>query len=259
MFWPNQFFFAQTISAVPLGWHDKHDTLPTLEEFLAVWDVAYEEQPGDDASPEEKKSYQDRMELLEWYVEKYLPRTISQDFYGPIVRTVKKISDKVKIDGVFYICINVLTEAFGQVQYENSREKWIETFKWKREHKFSSGKDRKVPQYNKTDPSTFRFKAKWSDSAVGQGTKWDCDQACATLEMRQETISKWRKNDAAQGYIPQNLAVKISRKALDWDAKEAKLAKKGKRKLEEPSIDAMLEDKEGGDDTFKGHIWDETE
>ena len=248
--------FARTCSIFSPGWYEKHGTLPTLEEFLTVWDVAYEQPPGDGASAEEKKAYADSMERFEWYVDKYLPRTCGNEFFGPTVRPCKMVSDKILIEGTEYICVNVLTEAFGQVQYENSREKWLATFEWKKQHKFSNNK--KVPQYNKNDASTNKFKAKWSDSKEGQGTKWDAPLANQTLMMRKDTISKWRKNDKETGYIAQKMAMQICRKAQDWDNKQAKVAKKGKRAREEAQVDAMLEDRDAGDD-FVSHDWNESE
>ena len=50
--------------------HDKN--LPTVEEFNAVWDVAWEDPPEDGAAENVKADYSKRVDMLSWYVESWL-------------------------------------------------------------------------------------------------------------------------------------------------------------------------------------------
>ena len=228
--------------------------MPPLEDFLNVWAVAYETEPGEGATEQEKKAYKYRWELLEWYIESYLPKTTADSFFGATVRPVKRVSGTVLVDKVQMECMPVLNEAYGQLQYENSRESWIAKFEFKRTHKRKG----KIPNYTKKDhENTKKYKCKWSDAKDGQGCKWDVPLALATLNQREKTVEEWRANDASQGYIAQDVAIKISKKALDWEKKEAKLANKNKRAREEDNQEgdvAMVEEEE---EEFTGHKWDE--
>ena len=234
-------------------WWDEHGDLPPLEDFLNVWAVAYETEPGEGATEQEKKAYKYRWELLEWYVESYLPKTTADIFFGATVRPLKRVSETIEIDKVPMEVMPVLNEAYGQLQYENSRESWIAKFEWKRTHRKG-----KIPTYSKNDhENTKKYRGKWSDAKDGQGCKWDVPLAMATLNQREKAIQEWRARDAQQGYIAQDVAIKISKKALDWEKKEAKLAKKNKRARDEDNQEEDVAIEEEEEEEFTGHKWDE--
>ena len=46
--------------------------MPTVEEFNAVWDVAWEDEPEESAPESVKESYKKRKDMLSWYVESWL-------------------------------------------------------------------------------------------------------------------------------------------------------------------------------------------
>ena len=106
-----------------------------------MWDVTHEEPPADDADPEVKAAYKYRLELFEWYVEKYLPKTTADVFFGGSVRPITRVSGAALNDGVNHEVMPVMNEAFGQLQCENSRKKWLATFDFQKNHRRG-----KVPQ-----------------------------------------------------------------------------------------------------------------
>ena len=241
-------FFCQNDPPLcPDWWLDHNETLPTVEDFLKVWDVTHEEPPADDADPEVKAAYKYRLELFEWYVEKWLPKTTADVFFGGSVRPITRVSGTVLNDGVNYEVMPVMNEAFGQLQFENSRSKWLATFEFQKNHRRG-----KVPQYRSKDASTHKFKAKWSDDKDGQQCKWDITMADQTLNQRFAKLKEWRKKDEEKGFIGQDLAMKVSRKALDWDKKQEKLGKKGKRAREEDNDDQEDQMQEDADKDFQG-------
>ena len=95
------------------------------------------------------------MHLNEW-----LPSVVGCDWWSPQIRPYKFMTDKVEVEGAQKVLVTVTSEAFGLVQCENSRDKWIENFK----HKEANGRKSTVPMHNKNKPKTHKFKAKWSDA-----------------------------------------------------------------------------------------------
>ena len=119
-----------------------------------------------------------------------MPKIASPTYWGPTIRPYKLMTDVMEVEGRKGVLVTSSTEGFGQVQYENSRDKWIEIFKWKDIH----GWKKTAPQYNSNKPDTAPFKSKWSEHKTGQGSGWD-PVAISTYKQRQDAIKKWRDDD----------------------------------------------------------------
>ena len=103
--------------------------------------------------------------------------------------------DKIEVGGEQKVLVTSSTVAFALLQYENSREKWMEIFKWKD----SYGWRKTAPQYSSKKPETVQFKSKWSEASQGQGSGWD-PVALATFDQRQKAHKTWRATDKADDY-----------------------------------------------------------
>ena len=90
-------------------------------------------------------AYKRKKQILLWWVDCYLAMIVGVDSWGPTVRPYFLPTDKRKdANGKEKVCIPRAGEAFGLVQFENSHERWVEVFKWK---KANPGK-KNPPQYS---------------------------------------------------------------------------------------------------------------
>lgn len=234
-----------------------HKCLPVLNDLLNVWGVGYEEPPDDpgDAPDEESdkavldkyaadlkahNEYLRKVHILEWYVDMYLTATIGFDHWSTTNRPYKFITDKYKgPDGKQYITCTRASEAFGLVQFENSRDKWIEVFKWKDQH----GWKRKAPTYNQKKQETHKFKAKWSDYKTGQCSGWD-PVAYQTFVQRKQQIVDIRKKEVDNDLLAFKFGQELIKAKYDIPAGQT-THQTGKRKRaaseeEEDESDAMV-------------------
>ena len=126
----------------------------------------------------------------------WLPNVVLPIWWGPTIRVRKLMIDTTDVLGEIKVLMTVTSEGFGLLQFENSRNKWIEIFKWKK----INGSRKKAPQCSKNKhEETKQFKAKWSESKNGQCSVWDA-VAYSTFNQRKDHIRKFRENDAADGY-----------------------------------------------------------
>ena len=219
-------------------YYDQHDkTLPTVEEFNAVWDVAWEDPPGEEASADIKEDYDRRVDLLTWYVESWLPKCVDVEWYGPLIRPRERLTSKVKVLGKMRTRVTVTREAYGFIQFENSRTCWIAKFKWddeQSEKKKQTKKNKvKAPNYSRRNhEATKDFKCKWSDFAQGSQSKWD-PIVYSEFELRQKKATEWRAKDAQMNCKGQDFAIQLSRKRQgiteeDLQPKPSKKRSRGK-------------------------------
>ena len=173
-----------------------HHNLPTLNELLNVWAVAGEEAPQESADEAVKEEYQRKIAVLTWYLDVWVPMVCLPLWFGPTIRPYKLMTDMTTVEGKQKVFVTVTSEAYGLIQFENSRNKWIEIFKWKK----INGSRKKAPQYSKNKhEETKQFKAKWSESKNGQCSGWDT-VAYSTFNQRKDHIRKFREEDAADDY-----------------------------------------------------------
>ena len=170
-----------------------------MEEVRDCWNLGKEvkepKEPANNASQTTKDKYEAAMvkynaykrkkQILLWWVDCFLAMIVGVDSWGPTIRPYFLPTDKRKgADGKDKVCIPRAGEAFALVQFENSRERWLEVFKWK---KNNPGK-KNPPQHSEKKPETHNFKAKWSDDCShGQGSGWD-PEAHSVFNRRMEAI-----------------------------------------------------------------------
>ena len=207
-------------------WSQAHGgDLPTVEELSDVWNVgAKVEEPGpvaEDASSTEKtkhtkkkkahKAHKRKCDILIWYLDSFLPMVVGVDFWGPNIRLCNLPIDTFEVsNGKKKVCVSKAGEAFALVQFENSRERWINIFKWK---KANPGK-KNPPQYSKKRPETHECKSKWSDYAHGQGSGWD-PEAFGVHNQRLKEVKALREEEDKDGYPKMNFGNKLLGKFLD--------------------------------------------
>ena len=107
------------------------------------------------------------------------------------------MTDKTNVDGKQKVLVTVTSEAFGLLMFANCRDKWLNVFQYK---KTAKRKGTKVPQYKKDDPTTHKYKGKWSSSCTGSavGGGWS-SEALVYFEAAKKNISEWRKEEEARG------------------------------------------------------------
>ena len=190
-------------------------TLPTVEEFNDIWAVAWEDPPEEGASEEIKASYKKRRANLTWYVENWLQRCVDDTWYGAGHRPQERLTKLITVDGTDRERVSATREAYGFIQFENSRECWLAKFKWDDDQdviKKTTGvrKKKPAPNYSHKDLSTKQFKSKWSDHSQGRQSKWD-PVVYTELDLKIAKVEKWREEDKKKNYKGQDFAMKLSR------------------------------------------------
>ena len=181
--------------------------LPTIEELENVWDIPEEPlDPNEENegflpedvrfTPEYAAEYNRKVYLLTWYLDVWLPMVNGVQWWGPMIRPYKLMTDLTDVRGEQKVIVTITSEAFGLLIYENCHEKWIEIFKWHNEQPKARRK-KAPPQYNSKKPETHKFKAKWSDHNVGQSTGWS-SEAYTKLQQQIERIQAFRKQEAEE-------------------------------------------------------------
>ena len=166
-----------------------------------MWDVAWEDPPGDTAAEGIKASYAKRVDLLTWYIECWLPKCVDEKWYNAAVRPRHRLTSKVDVLGKQKAMVTVTREACGFIQFENSRSCWIAKFQWDDEQaeKKKKGEIKKcvsAPNYSKAKhAATKDYKCKWSDYAQGSQSKWD-PVVHTEHELKMNKVDEWRKKDA---------------------------------------------------------------
>ena len=184
---------------VSKGWSGEHDgDFPTLEEMKNIWKIGPE--PGEGATQDEVQAFTRKKELAVWYWTKYLPATAGKATYGKVCFYYMPV-DKVRVHHQDVYRVTTADEAFGILLYENCMNKWINQAKsMTRENGF------KREQYKKSDPSTHKYKAKWTDSCSGRGTGWSKDAAEPFRDYRKAS-KKFRSEDAGNGWAVHKLVL----------------------------------------------------
>ena len=161
-----------------------------------MWAVADEEAPQDSANEAVKEEHQRKIAVLTWHLDVWVPMVCLPLWFGPTIRPYKLMTDMTNVEGRQKVFVTVTSEAYGLIQFENSRNKWIEIFKWKK----INGKRKAAPQYSKARANeTKQFRAKWSEHKNGQCSGWD-PVAYTTFDQRKDHIQAFRTKDAQDDY-----------------------------------------------------------
>lgn len=208
-----------------------------MDAWVLGEEVKEPEKPPKDASEEDKAKYEQdkeaydyyvyKVELKLWYVDQYLMQAAGAEFWGPKIKPYYLPVDKFQLGDALKMRVPAAAEAFGLVQYENSRKRWLNVFKWKKKN---PGKGKKPPSWSKSKPETAPFKCTWSDYAHGQGSGWD-PQAYRTYIKRLAAVQAFRKEEEEEDY-PQMMAAQAMIKAHYGIPEEETEPPKKKRKKE---------------------------
>ena len=161
-----------------------------------------------------------------------MPRCADDKWYNTATRPRVRLTEPVVVQGKNTPRVSSNREAYGLIQFENSRESWLAKFEWDDEQekifKDTGARRKQCPNYTKkNEKETEKFKCKWSDFAQGSTSKWDpC--VYTELELRIEKVRKWRKEDAqVRNYKGQDFAMKLSqeKQGLTQDDLQPKAAK----------------------------------
>jgi hypothetical protein len=206
----------------PAFWQVSTKTLPTVEHMLDIYNIP--EEPAKPSRPddlddeaeqdeiaeynENTKYYKEEMAtykrlklakthketMLTWYLDEWLPTVVGVDWWGLKARCYHLPTDKFKVNRKNKVCITKTTEGFGLLQFENSRQRWLETFKWKD----ANPKAKRPPQYSKKKTETHIFKSKWSDDNHGKGSGW-AKEAYRVFMDRVKHVGEFRENEEQSG------------------------------------------------------------
>jgi hypothetical protein len=223
-------------------WWEKWDDLPTNEELKRVWDIP--EVPSEDASEEVNDSYTRKKAVLVWYLDSWLPMMAGPEFWGPLTRPYKLMTDFTDVNGKEKVLVTVTSEGFGLMIFENCREKWIEIYKYKK----INGQKKQAPTYNKKKPETHKYKAKWSDSKVGQNSSWDL-AGPRTMLAHMKVIQAFREEEATNDFPRMKMGQGFIKEEHQIDDGVTGPPKK-KRKTSDDSDEETI-------DALEIEIWDE--
>ena len=178
----------------------EHGEAPTVDDLVNIYQMAMTlEEPGEDANEAQVAQYQKNVALIQWCVDDWLPVTPGWDDYPVSIRPHRPwIHEGHDVNGVKKAYVNAASEASGLVFYENYRTAWINKAAWKRNNR-SKGKKKSaqaIPTYNRSKPSTFAYKALWSDC---KGPGWDQD-AYTKYNEHLKRIVEFRKKDKENGW-----------------------------------------------------------
>ena len=138
--------------------------------------------------------YQHKYKLKLWYVDSYLTAAAGSEWWSATIKPYHLPTDTYDEAGE-KVLVPSAAEAFGLVQFEDSRNRWLNCFKWK---KANPGKGKKPPTWSKKrDAQTIDFKCLWSDYSHGQGSGWD-PEAYKTYKKRLADIKKFRSEEAQE-------------------------------------------------------------
>jgi hypothetical protein len=172
--------------------------------------------------------YERKVAIFSWYVEEYLPMAAGVQWFGPTIRPYFLPSDLIEMpSGEKKVCVTITSEAYGLLVYENCRDKWLEIFKWRDLQ--PKGKKLSPPTYKPSDSETHKFKAKWSDSSIGQNTGWHTD-AYKRFAVIMQQIKAFREQDEANGKTAQINGRKLIRSVHGVKDEEEEEPPKKKRK-----------------------------
>ena len=122
---------------------------------MGVWDIGEvvqepEVPPTNASKPIKEKykkdkakydAYQHKYDLKLWYINLYLTAAAGAEFWGPKIKPYKLPTDNYKDGDTLKMHVPAAAEAFGLVQFENSRARWLACFSQLEEGQLWQGKE----------------------------------------------------------------------------------------------------------------------
>ena len=217
-----------------------------MEELCNVYDLgeavpAPKDLPSDATAAQKTKhtkqkkayqAYQRKVKLLVWWWDSYLPMVVGVDCWGPNTRLYKLPIDTFDDEnGKTKVFVTKAGEAFGLIQFENSRERWIKIFQWKD----ANPTLKNPPQYSSKKSETLPFKAKWSDHTHGQGTGWD-PAAYEVYNERLRMVIAFREQEKADGNPKMKRGLELVKEAHNIPLTQTGPVSSRKRKAPEVEV-----------------------
>ena len=187
--------------------------MPTVEEVENAWEIPQgpkipenetEEQMDARKTSPEQRLYDRKLAILVWWLDDFLPHAVGLEFWGPDIRCFHKLVDKALIEGdpsgKPKVYVTVTSEAFAHVLYANCRDNWMAQAQFVQDRKKKGGKKPKAPTYKLDDPTTHKYRNKWSNGQTGQvmGGGWD-EGAFEYLKKMQKKLQTFRVEQASKG------------------------------------------------------------
>lgn len=183
-----------------------HNDLPSTEEIKDIWTFDPDTIDVSNADAQSRKKTQ----LLLWYADVYLGLMVGPGTWGLNHRKYKMLVDVTPIkylpSSSSKTCVTVSHEAFAQLVYENCRDKWVNTFKLKRE----KGEKALIPT-RKDDPDYAKYQAKWSDRRSGhvKGSGWDPASRTVFIQLMNDILTNretdqknnWKKHEFVKSLV----------------------------------------------------------
>lgn len=199
--------------------------MPTVDEILNIWEITAHLP----LIPDANESDEDKLlrELLVWYWDRWLQIVADKEYWGVKNRGTMIPVDTVEIpkkdaneeDWIVEkkVAVTVTSEAFGILIFANCRNKWLNTFAYKKIH----GPRVAVPN----DPE--KYAGKFTDSNVGQVKYGGWSEEGYTLfEGYKKKIMEFRTAQKEEGNKVYKNALSIVRAALKiTDAPKSKKRK----------------------------------
>ena len=173
--------------------------MPTLEDMTTVYEL-----PARDAA-----NYKEKVEILLWYFDSYMPAAAGRASYGPDIRWYKRATSAIVVAGKRQTQVPHNAEAFGLLVFENCISKWQHICPMK-----VADPSWSVPTRKKNDPQVMKYYiTKWSDGKTGQvqGGGWK-DEAYDRYTFYQQHVVDLRKKDKANSWAVYNLGKELMRK-----------------------------------------------
>ena len=207
--------------------------------------------PPQGASQEDKDKYiQDKAAWDAWkvkyerklfYYDQYLPKAAGgEHIYSLKQRPYLLPCDTIQINGEDRIVVTSATEAYAQLQYQNSRSRWIATFEFKAKQE---NKGKSPPMYSSNNSATDAFKCLWSDYSHGQGSGWD-PEALKVFDQRRQAIKAFREQEKEHDFPCLREAQVMIRK--HHDIPDGQKSHQGKKKGKKAVAPTQVEDVDAG-------------
>ena len=264
----------------PVFYKAHGENLPQLDDLLNVYDIPeLPEEPVKPAKPdeqdevseeewsqynEERNAYKAALEeykdlknkikckeiILTWCLDDWLPAVVGVDWWHQKNRCYLLPTDKYQVHKKTKVCVTKTSEAFGLLQFENSRARWLETFKWKKANPHL----KRAPQYSTKKPETHIFKSKWSDDSFGKGSGWN-KEAYKVFMKRVKHVGDFRAVEVRRGSPRMRFGRSLVKRAHGIAQNETS-APSGRRRVlgddegeaAEPVDVALIFDDDGDDD-----------
>jgi hypothetical protein len=158
-------------------------------------------------------TYEEKVELLLWYVDELLPYAVGLDQYNEKERHHKTMVSTVDIDGNPKPRVSAKSEAMLLVIYKNCYKKWKLIMP-----KMINNPGWRMPRYNKNNQETHKYHdTLWSDNKSGKVAMggWRSD-AIRYFNTQTERIVQFRLTDNKNKWKMMKFCLQIMRKAHNF-------------------------------------------